>query len=136
MDALTPQLVGLSRDEAAAALREAGLRFRTVGSGETVSAQLPAAYFQIARGTEILLYLGEEPAGEKESVPNLVGMRYNEARDRLSRCGIYLHARGTVSDGERQCIAAQSIKEGALAARGSVIEVTLVDGDESLLGKY
>ena len=136
MDAVTPKLLGLTPDEAAAALREAGLRARMIGGGERVSAQLPPAYSQIARDTEILLYLGEEAAEEKESVPNLVGMRYNEARDRLSDSGIFLHARGTVSDGERQCVATQSVKEGALIARGSVIEVTLVSADESMLGKY
>ena len=136
MDAVMPQLVGLPLDEAAASLREAGLRCRTLGAGDVVTAQLPAAYYQIARGTEVLLYLGAEISPEKESVSNLVGMRYNEARDLLSRCGLYLRARGTVSDGERQCIAAQSVRAGTSVGHGTVIEVTLIDADDSMLGKY
>ncbi len=136
MDAVMPQLVGKTLEEAAAAVREAGLRYRTLGDGGRVTAQLPAAHFQIARGTEIILYLGAEISNEKESVSNLVGMRYNEARDVLSRRGIFLHARGTVSDGESQCVAAQSVEEGASVDHGCVIEVVLIDADESMLGKY
>lgn len=136
MDALMPQTVGKSLSEAASALREAGLRYRTIGEGDTVTAQLPAAHCEIARGTETILYLGVEISPEKESVPNLVGMRYNDARDLLSRLGLYLHSLSTVRDGESQCIGAQSLREGAAAVHGSVIEVTLISSDEEMLGRY
>ena len=136
MDALMPQTVGMSLGEAAAALREAGLRYRTIGEGECVTDQLPAAHFQIARGTETILYLGAEISKEKESVPNLVGMRYNEARDLLSRYGLYLHSLSAVFDGETQCVGTQSVKAGSTAAHGSVIEVSLLASDTGLLGKY
>ena len=136
MDVAMPQTVGLSLDEAAAALREAGLRFRTIGDGERVTSQLPAAHWRLARGTETILYLGAKSSNEKESVPNLVGMRYNEARDLLSRYGIYLHSLSAVWDGERQCIGTQSLRAGSAAAHGSVIEVTLLSTDEELLGRY
>ncbi|MBR0040095.1 MAG: PASTA domain-containing protein [Oscillospiraceae bacterium] len=136
MDVAMPQTVGMSPDEAAAALREAGLRCRTIGEGESVTAQLPAAHWHLARGTETILYFGAEMSNEKESVPNLVGMRYNEARDLLSRYGIYLHSLSTVWDGERQCIGTQSLRAGSSAAHGSVIEVTLLSADEELLGRY
>ena len=136
MDVLMPQTVGKSLGEAAEMLRETGLRYRTIGEGGTVSAQLPAARCEIARGTEIILYLGAEISIEKESVPNLVGMRYNEARDTLSRYGIYLHTLSTVYDGEKQFVGTQSVAEGAALAHGSVIEVTLVAADDEMLGKY
>ena len=126
----------MSLDEAAAALREAGLRFRTIGEGESVTAQLPAAHWHLARGTETILYLGAEMSNEKESVPNLVGMRYNDARDLLSRYGIYLHSLSEVFDGESQRVGTQSRREGSAASHGTVIEVTLLSDDEELLGKY
>ena len=136
MDVSVPQTVGKSLDEAAAQLRGKGLRYRTIGEGGTVTAQLPAPHFQIARGTEIILYLGAEISSEKETVPNLVGMRYNEARDLLSRYGIYLHSLSAVWDAERQSVGTQSLQAGSAAAHGSVIEVTLLSSDEELLGKY
>ena len=135
-DVMMPQTVGKSLDEAGALLKKAGLRFRTIGEGETVTAQLPAALWQIARDTETILYLGAEISNEKEIVPNLAGMRYNEARDVLSRYGIYLHSLSTVIDGEQQSVSTQSILPGYAVEHGSVIEVSLVSNDESMLGKY
>ena len=135
-DVMMPQTVGKSLDEAGALLKKAGLRFRTIGEGETVTAQLPAALWQIARDTETILYLGAEISNEKEIVPNLAGMRYNEARDVLSRYGIYLHSLSTVIDGEQQSVSTQSILPGYAVEHGSVIEVSLVSNDESILGKY
>lgn len=135
-DVMMPQVVGKSLEEAAELLQMTGLRYRTIGEGETVTAQLPAALWQIARGTETILYLGAEISNEKEIVPNLAGMRYNEARDMLSRYGIYLHSLSTVIDGEMQSVSTQSVLPGSVIEHGSVIEVSLVSNDESMLGKY
>ena len=136
MDAVMPQTVGRSIGEAGELIRGAGLRYRTLGEGDAVTAQLPAAYCEIARGTEVILYLGAEMSNEKESVPNLIGMRYNDARDTLSRLGIYIHSLSAVLDGESQCVGTQSLREGALAAHGSVIEVSLLSSDDEMLGRY
>ena len=131
-----PQLVGLSLEEAGQRLREAGLRYRSIGEGQTVTAQLPAALWQIARGTETILYLGEEISTEKESVPNLAGMRYNEARDTLSYYGLFLHTLTTLTDEQNAHVSTQSIRPGTAVSHGTVIEVVLVSDDESMLGKY
>ena len=136
MDAVMPKTLGKTLGEAAKTIKEAGLRYRTIGEGDTVTAQLPAAHCEIARGTEIILYLGAEISNEKESVPHLIGMRYNEARDILSRLGIYIHSPGAALDGERRRVGTQSLREGAAAAHGSVIEVTLLSSDDGMLGKY
>ena len=135
-DSVMPQLVGKSLAEAQASLREAKLRYRTIGEGNTVTAQLPAPLYQIARDTETILYLGAEVSNEKEMVPNLAGMRYNEARDLLSYYGIYLHSLSSLTDPENQRVASQSLRAGVLVNHGVVIEVSLVSDDESMLGKY
>lgn len=135
-DSVMPQLVGKSLAEAQASLREAKLRYRTIGEGNTVTAQLPAPLYQIARDTETILYLGAEVSSEKEMVPNLAGMRYNEARDLLSYYGIYLHSLSSLTDPENQRVASQSLRAGVLVNHGVVIEVSLVSDDESMLGKY
>ena len=135
-DTAMPQLVGLSLEEAGQRLREAGLRYRSIGEGQTVTAQLPAALWQIARGTETILYLGEEISTEKESVPNLAGMRYNEARDTLSYYGLFLHTLTTLTDEQNARVSTQSIRPGTAVSHGTVIEVVLVSDDESMLGKY
>ena len=67
-------------------------------------------------------------------MPELAGMRYEEARDVLSYYGLYLNTRSALG-GERT-VSAQSLPAGALAEHGTVLEVTLVDQDETMLGKY
>ena len=136
MDAVMPQTVGKSPEEAMKLIGDAALRCRMIGTGDIVTAQLPAAHCQIARGTETILYLGREMSNEKEIVPNLAGMRYNDARDLLSQLGIYLHSPSGVRDGERQCVGTQSVKEGSAVVHGSVIDVSLLSSDEELLGIY
>ena len=133
-EARMPACAGLALTDAAKRVREAGLRFRTIGDGDTVTDQLPAAGSEIAEGSEIILYLGADISPENESVPELIGMRYEEARDTLSYYGLYLNTRSTLG-GERT-VSAQSLPAGALAEHGTVLEVTLVDQDETMLGKY
>ena len=134
VEARMPSCAGLPLTDAANRVREAGLRFRTIGDGGTVTDQLPAAGSEIAEGSEIILYLGADISPESESVPELAGMRYEEARDMLSYYGLYLNTRSALG-GERT-VSAQSLPAGALAEHGTVLEVTLVDQDETMLGKY
>ncbi len=134
VEAHMPACAGLPLTDAAKRVREAGLRFRTIGDGDTVTDQLPAAGSEIAEGTEIILYLGADISPESECVPELTGLSYEEARDVLSYYGLYLNTRSALG-GERT-VSAQSLPAGALAEHGTVLEVTLVDQDETMLGKY
>ena len=131
-----PGCLGLDLPEAAERLEEAGLRFRTRGGGSTVTDQLPAAGTEIAPGTEIILYFDADISPELETVPELTGMSLNEARDTLSYYGLYLNALSSISDPEKQSVSAQSIPAGTALSHGSVVEVTLIDSDEELLGRY
>ncbi len=135
-DVLMPSLAGLSLHEAAASLREAGLRVRTIGTGESVTNQLPAAGISLASDTEVIVYLGAEPSTDLETVPDLSGLRYEEARDTLSYYGLYIQTNSPVFADGTQRVGSQNTAPGALREHGSVIQVTLVSGDDSLLGKY
>ena len=131
-----PGCLGLDLPEAAERLEAAGLRYRTRGSGSTVTDQLPEAGTEIAPGTEIILYFDADISPELETVPELTGMSLNEARDTLSYYGLYLNALSSISDPEKQSVSAQSIPAGTALSHGSVVEVTLIDSGEELLGRY
>ena len=73
---------------------------------------------------------------ELETVPSLEGMSYAEARDLLSRYGLYIQSSGAVTDADMQTVSSQSLPAGSLADHGTVISVSLVSSDESLLGRY
>ena len=136
MDVQTPVLGGLPLYEAKNRVSEAGLRCRTIGSGDTVTDQLPAAGQSIARGTEIILYLGAEPSKELETLPDLTGMGYEEARDMLSYYGLYLRTASPIGAAGTQIVGGQSVAAGTALDHGSVITVTLIDSDETMLGIY
>lgn len=90
----------------------------------------------IARGTEIILYLGAEPSSETEILPDLTGMNYEQARDTLSYYGLYLKTTSPVEETDAQRVGGQSVAAGTALDHGSVITVTLIDSDETMLGIY
>ncbi|MBO5496420.1 MAG: PASTA domain-containing protein, partial [Oscillospiraceae bacterium] len=130
-----PETVGMSLTDAAGAVRDAGLRYRTIGEGDLVTDQLPKAGCEIAAGTEVILYLGAEISPERETVPELTGMSLNEARDALSYYGLYLTTKSP-DVGEDSVVSAQSLPAGSLAEHGTIIEVSLIHQEESMLGRY
>ena len=136
MDVTVPDFTGLSREEAAVAVKEAGLDFRTIGEGTHVTGQLPAAGASIASGSQIILYYDAEPSADRETIPDLGGMSYAQARDTLSYYGIYIQTASPVTDAETQKVSSQSIKAGTMVGHGSIVEVTLISGDDSMLGRY
>ena len=122
--------------EAVTLLDDSGLRYRTIGHGSKVSAQLPEAGQRIARGTQIILYVNAEPSEDLETVPDLSGMSYEQARDALSYYGIYIQTKNAITDPTVQIVSSQSLAAGTKVKHGSIIEVTLIDSDDSMLGKY
>lgn len=133
--AVMPMLLDMELAEAKSLLDDCSLRFRTIGGGSVITAQLPAAGTTIAEGTEVILYFDAEISGECESVPDVTGMRYDDARDALSYYGIYINSISPVDD-MKETVSWQSISPGSVIKHGSVIEVALVKDDEEMLGKY
>ena len=131
-----PKLEQLTLTEAAARLKEAGLQARTVGEGDLVAAQLPKAGRSLAKGSQVLLYLGAELPETEQTVPNLYGLSYDQARELLAERGLFLRSRSPVLAGEEQCVAYQSAAAGTRIQSGDVITVTLISKDDSILGRY
>ena len=104
----------------------------TTGSGGTASASTtnPAA------GSEVLLYAGQNPAPTTETMPDLRGLSYEAARQRLGELGLYLTAENGVTDPAAQLVSAQSTAPGEELAHGSVVGVTLYENEASMLGEY
>ncbi len=136
-DKSVPNLSGLTVEEAAARLQEAGLSYRTIGTGSTITDQLPRAGAVIAANSEVILYLDAEPDPSLEEVPNLTGLSYSIARQRLAYQGLFISAaRGIASDSNTVVVTTQSIEAGTQVEHGTVIEVALVDNDASMYGRY
>ena len=135
MDRAVPDVTGLSMAEAQSKLSEAGLGFRVIGSGGSVTSQLPAANSVIASGSEVLLYADAAPTGGG-SVPNLTGMTYSEAIRTLAGMGMFVGSDSSVTDADSQIVSGQDVRAGTQAGAGTVVTVTLYENDEELLGIY
>ena len=135
-DVTMPMLLDKSLESAASALKDVGLRYRTIGTGQRVTNQLPAAGVILAADTEVIVYLDAQPSEDKESVPDVSGMSYSQARDTLSYYGIYINTTSPVTDAGQQSVISQSVSPGTYVSHGSVVEVSLYSNDESMLGRY
>ena len=136
-DKTVPNIINMPLDRAQQALSDAGLSYRVIGSGGVVSAQLPTANYVIAANSEVLIYLGTEPSGGVEEVPNLVGLTYAQARIQLGYLGLYIKTNSnSIRNSGYIVVTRQSVPEGEEVPHGTVIEVSLVDGDISIYGRY
>ena len=82
------------------------------------------------------LLSGAQVSPNMETVPELSGLSYDQARDTLSRLGLFVSTRSPVNAASGQVVSSQSIPAGTAADHGCIVEVTLIDENESLLGKY
>ena len=136
MDKSVPSLVGLSLAEAQQKLHEAGLTYRTIGVGETVTDQLPHAGSVIMQGSQVIMYMGATPSANLENMPDVTGYTYSDAAWILSSYGLFIRTDSSVSDPYAQVVATQSIPYGTAVEHGTVMNVTLVSGDSGMLGRY
>lgn len=136
-DVSVPNISGMTVEQAKAALEEQGLSSRVIGEGGAVTDQLPAANAYIAMGSTVIIYAGAEPSEELETVPDLVGHTYSEARQMLEYYGLFIRSSTGISPDSRTVVVSkQRVASGTEAEHGTVIEVTLVDNDTSIQGRY
>ena len=130
-DVLVPNLVGLDLASATASLEKSGLSLRTVGEGETVTGQIPAAGASIPGGSQVVLYLGEEVPTDQVTVPSVIGLTAQQAEEKLAAQGLYLRATGVSEFSGGVTAYEQSVAAGESVDRGTAIEVRFSDSSAS-----
>ena len=136
IDRPVPKVAGMSLAEAQRALTESGFKSRIIGEGDTVTDQLPRSGVVIASGSEVLLYAGQRPAPTQETMPDVRGLSYAEAVERLGDIGVYLSSGNSSTDAANLIVSGQSIAPGTAVEHGTVVDVTLYLNDTSMLGIY
>lgn len=137
MDKSAPSVVGMSIEQAKAKAAELGFGWRIIGDGENVTMQLPAANSIIASGSELIFYCDAEPSEELEEMPDLAGLTYEVARQRLAYYGLYIKTDGyKLANSNTIVVSTQSVEAGTQVEHGMVITVELVDKDTSVYGRY
>ena len=128
-DTTVPWMTGHYLDYAQSVLKQYNLTYRVVGEGDVVTGQIPAAGATIPGGSQVVLYMGQEPVPtEQVEVPDLEGMSPEKAKATLNDLGLYLRATGAVEYYVSTNVGTnQSIKAGTLVDPGTVVEVRFVD---------
>lgn len=137
MDKTVPNLSGMTVSEAQAALTDQGMTCRVIGTGDTVTGQLPSANSVVAAGSELIVYAGTEPGSQQETVPDLTGLTYSIARQRLGYLGLFIKTDShRIADSNTIVVSSQSVAAGTAVEHGTVVSVSLVDTDSSVYGRY
>ncbi len=126
-DAAVPNVVNRSLSEAEERLNAAGFPWRTVGDGDSVTAQTPAGGAIVPNDAQIVLYLGAEKPETLSTVPDVTGKSLTEARTVLAQEGLILRVAGTAGSSGVRAIS-QDRQPGQELEAGSVVTVQFGDG--------
>jgi beta-lactam-binding protein with PASTA domain len=124
-----PPVIGLSKNEARSAIRNAGLGYHTVyqhsgsvNAGDVISTK-PEAGASACNRVELYVSSGPEPV-EVVTVPVLTGLSQQEAQQALDRCGLSYHLAFQASDTAAGTVIASDPAGGAEVPADT--QVTLV----------
>jgi len=118
---------GKTVNEAEKILKESYLACKTVGSGDIITGQIPAAGQSVPGGSQVLLYLGQELPEETVEVPDFLGMNRQQASDAAGTLGIYILVAGNDGIDPAVTVVKQSISAGTAVEKGTVVELTFTD---------
>ena len=121
-----PDLTGMDRKQAEAALKDLGLTALIQGSGEQITAQLPGPETALEAGSQVLLYL-DEAAPQAVIVPDLTGMTPAQANEAAAKAGVTLRFSGNPDFEQAILVQFQDIAAGTAAEPGCTVTVTFTD---------
>ena len=121
-----PSLTGMTEQEAKAALQDESLTYELVGSGSTVTGQIPQAGAKLPGNSEVILYMGQEPPEDLVTVPDFTGMTIGQANQAAANAGLYILVKGATED-SYVTATGQDVEPGPSVVRGSPIRVDFVD---------
>ena len=121
-----PELTGMTQEEAAAALKNKSLTYRTLGSGAIVTDQIPAAGAELPGDSEVILYFDYEKSTEQVEVPDFVGYAVADVNWLANNAGVYVQAKGTDRT-SYATVTYQSVEPGPKVDRGTTITVEFTD---------
>ena len=128
---MMPRVIGQELTVAKSTLQKQGFECRTVGTGNTVTYQVPAAGAYIPGGSNVVLYLGDEAPADLVETPDLKGRSPTAAKIALEEQGLFMKASGVVDYTDPTVVmSVQSVEPGTMVSPGTVVEVRFVSSKE------
>ena len=126
-----PSVVGQTVEDAVAELTRAGLNAQVVEVNSdkdqgTVTAQSPGAGTVVVEGTQIRINVSKGP--KPVTVPNVVGLPYDQAASELQRGGFNVSRIDEDSDQAAGIVTSQTPSGGSEGSKGSTVTVTVSKG--------
>ncbi len=119
-----PGCLNLTVSEATKLLKKQGIKYQTVGDGNTVIMQTPRAGSSVlAESGVVILYTGTDEAPKNIKVPDLTGMTYSEARTKLKELNLNIHTSSNITKDAR--VFTQSPSPGTMVSVGTVVDADL-----------
>ncbi len=125
LDQKVPDLTGMTIDQAAQALEDAGLSYETYGSGVSVVAQCPTSLSTIPKNGTVMIYT-ETMDDVLTTVPDVAGCSVSDARYYIENAGLNFKAGDGASEQSGATAYAQNYSAGEEIPVGTVVEVTFV----------
>ena len=118
-----PDYIGSSTYHVTMDLEGRGLNYKVVGTGNTITNQVPKSGTEVEVGSEVILYVAksEDDSGAKK-VPNVVGKSYTEAVSTLQGDGFEVVFEGEIGN---SIVSAQDPKHGVSVSEGSEVKIIL-----------
>lgn len=131
-----PSMKDYSVEDATATLKALGFDVKVEGSGNRIVDQAPSSGQKVNSGSTVLLYTEGSKPSTVVQVPNLFGMTYAQAKANLGAQGLFIRSTGVApgsGSGATILVSRQSIDAGLNVPFGTVIEVSLIDNDASIM---
>ena len=124
---IVEDLTDLPPKEAQKRLKEQTLSAKIIGTGETVTAQIPAAGHGVPGNSQVILYLEEEPEKRTVKVPDFMGMHRQQAADAAGAAGLYILISGNTDIAPTVTVTAQSVPKDTEVAVGTTVRLEFTD---------
>ena len=122
-----PDCSGLTAAEAERKLKETGFQAKTVGTGASITGQIPSPGQTIPGGSEVLLYLEEKPESRIVSVPDFTGLHRQQAAETAGKLGLYLLIAGNGEISPKVTVTSQNIPKETPVPVGTTITLEFTD---------
>lgn len=123
LDVKAPNLIGITVQEAKAALSKANLTTVIKGNGSKVTAQMPESGQAIPQGGRVILYTGGAKAENSIVVPNVTGLTASEANSMIAAQNLNIKLVGNSLTDSGVKSFAQSPAAGTKVPPGTVVTV-------------
>ena len=122
--------IGADISDVVKTLKENGIHYNIIGSGDTVIGQIPGADVAIIKSSSTVYLYTEKREEEYTSVPSVVGLSIKEANLLLASLGLNVRIPGGISDGcSTVTVISQDLPYGARVKKGTVITLTVLGTD-------